>query len=303
MPRIDRFIESYEKQAGFRYFTDSRNFSKYVYKRHGKPKIDALFDVITRRADDESIDIYPLLYENVDVSIDFLIFDADLHRNYMQWVLDREFNPLSKILDIACGNGYLTCFHAKKFPESEVIGIDNSAEAIKCAVQLAQRLNLQNVRFELVDITEREFLSVTDTFDLITAITSFKSALEFPDFQLSEPSRSLIKHYRKTARVVPVNHVAKLIRPETGVFISLEKWGQLRSYGWWACALQNAGLMVDFNESKAIVAKSIVDGGVHQFPVLWCRKSPTVNNTLDETIAFWLYSAYQKDFNLMCDSF
>lgn len=74
--------------------------------------------------------------------------------------------PGMQILDLGCGTGALTSVLADRFPESEVLGIDNSAE------MLAKAPEGSNLKFVLRSIADQ--LARNDKFDLITANASLQ---------------------------------------------------------------------------------------------------------------------------------
>jgi tRNA G46 methylase TrmB len=132
-PSANRVVSNYLKDVGVRRYPSFDTFTKYLQRKYGKNRIDELLEMIDRRGQGEDVDIYPLLYSSLELSIDFLGFETDLHSNYLQWLLsecsDVALNP-SRVLDIGCGNGVLTCFYAKHFSDSEVVGVDDSTEAV-----------------------------------------------------------------------------------------------------------------------------------------------------------------------------
>jgi SAM-dependent methyltransferase len=298
VPKSTKFVETFEKWVGVKHYSSFKYLDKYLRRKYGKQKTDQLLEVIDQRARGLLVDIYPLLYEDLDLSIDLLSLNGDMHRNYLAWFSEQDFGSPLNILDVACGNGYLTCFYATKFPGSQVLGVDNSHQAIECATELARRLKLTNVKFEVVDVAGPELSSLPQGQDLITAITAFRSMLTFPDFDNSRPLRQLLQTYRQSVRIDALNNLSSLLLPRKGIFLSFERWQHLRGFGWWVCAIQNAGLFVDFTESGPFSFTSLASERVEQGPVLWCRSNDenAVQN-LDDTISFWLLSKYRKDFD------
>jgi 2-polyprenyl-3-methyl-5-hydroxy-6-metoxy-1,4-benzoquinol methylase len=67
------------------------------------------------------------------------------------------------VLDVACGAGHAVNVMAKTYPNSRVMGIDFSEEGIALAREEAERLGLENARFEVSDAA-----NVTGKYDLIT---------------------------------------------------------------------------------------------------------------------------------------
>jgi SAM-dependent methyltransferase len=69
------------------------------------------------------------------------------------------------VADVGCGSGYALCVMARAFPNSRFQGFDFSEEAIAAARSQARVWQLDNVAFEVRDVTD---LSLTATFDFIT---------------------------------------------------------------------------------------------------------------------------------------
>jgi hypothetical protein len=155
---------------------------------------------------------------------------------------------------------------------------------------------LDNVRFEVLDITDLQLNSLPGKFDLITAVTAFHEILDFPGSDNSKPAAKLLKEYKESVSVDVINHLPEILSPFTGVFLSLERWVSLRSFGWWACALQNAGLFLNFNESSQVRFKQLLNDEYAQYPVLWCENgNERAEQSLDDTVSYWLLSKYRED--------
>ena len=76
---------------------------------------------------------------------------ADIYRKICNWVSNHKELFGSCILDLGCDCGIMTCFLARQFPESHIIGIDTTPAAVENAKQLAVRLNVDNVEFICID--------------------------------------------------------------------------------------------------------------------------------------------------------
>jgi 2-polyprenyl-3-methyl-5-hydroxy-6-metoxy-1,4-benzoquinol methylase len=70
------------------------------------------------------------------------------------------------VVDIGCGSGRAVCLMAADFPNSRFAGYDLCEDAVTAARSQAQREGLQNVRFEVRDVSR---LGESEKFDLITA--------------------------------------------------------------------------------------------------------------------------------------
>lgn len=71
------------------------------------------------------------------------------------------------ILDVGCGGGHFAIQLAKQFPQSQVIGIDISTQAIEFAKQRLQETSLKNIKFE--NTPSAQFAFPTDSFDIVTS--------------------------------------------------------------------------------------------------------------------------------------
>jgi SAM-dependent methyltransferase len=69
------------------------------------------------------------------------------------------------VADIACGSGYVSNVLARAFPNSRFVGYDLAEEAITAARAQAAEWGLDNVSFEVRDVTD---LDLVDAFDVIT---------------------------------------------------------------------------------------------------------------------------------------
>jgi len=69
------------------------------------------------------------------------------------------------VADLGCGSGYAACVMARAFPKSRFTGFDFSEEAIATARHQADAWELQNITFEVRDLTD---LSMPASFDFIT---------------------------------------------------------------------------------------------------------------------------------------
>lgn len=77
-------------------------------------------------------------------------------------------HPVSRVLDIGCGEGQLTRLFAELYPAAEVIGVDIDESAIRTARQRYQ--DIPNLSFKAVNIQEE---LATGSFDLIYASMVF----------------------------------------------------------------------------------------------------------------------------------
>lgn len=83
-------------------------------------------------------------------------------------LVDGLFNGI-KVLDIGCGRGRIINRMAELYPKSQFVGLDISVEAIGTARAEASQKRLQNVVFEIHDLSNFDETAISDEYDLITA--------------------------------------------------------------------------------------------------------------------------------------
>ena len=81
----------------------------------------------------------------------------------------------TRVLDLGCGPGEITCELARRHPGVSFIGVDHSAIAVERATRNAARLGLTNVRFEASDLAA---YSPSDRVDLVAMFDAFHHLLE-----------------------------------------------------------------------------------------------------------------------------
>jgi cyclopropane fatty-acyl-phospholipid synthase-like methyltransferase len=90
-------------------------------------------------------------------------------------------------MDIGCGSGRAICRLAAEFPKSRFTGYDLCQDAITAAREEAASRGLDNVRFEVRDVSN---IGDRERFDLITAFDAIHDQAK-PDVVLREISNAL----------------------------------------------------------------------------------------------------------------
>lgn len=152
---------------------------------------------------------------------------------------DYRRNEPSSLLDIGTGSGCIALSLAKYLPESQVLGIDISEEALEVAKENARLLTIPNCSFRQMDI-----LSVKDVtsfpespFDCIVSNPPYimekeknamdKNVLEYePENALFVPDDDPLLFYRRIARlgkvlIKPNGHIYFEINAQCGVAMKM----------------------------------------------------------------------------------
>jgi SAM-dependent methyltransferase len=99
---------------------------------------------------------------------------------------EQRFDNVSRVCDLGCGPGEITCEMARRRPAIRFVGIDHSEIAIQQARTHAARLGLHNVEFEPGDL---ETFDPPPGVDLITMFDAFHHVLA-PDAFIARVGRA-----------------------------------------------------------------------------------------------------------------
>jgi len=95
---------------------------------------------------------------------------AGLHEDILPLVPDvsERLEDGIRMLDVGCGRGLALVELARTYPESEFVGYDLSEEAVGFARGKAEEAGLENVRFEVRDVSDFDVTAEPDAFDFVT---------------------------------------------------------------------------------------------------------------------------------------
>lgn len=151
-----------------------------------------------------------------------------------------------RCLDIGTGSGCIGITIAAERPDTEVVAIDVSPDAIDVARGNAERLGVGGATFYEVDLFDDEAMRSLGSFDLIISNPPYIAAGEIPQLQFEvrehEPHRALtpgddpLVFYRRLADSIPW-----LLRDPADIFVEVGA-GQARKV---AELFRVAGLRVD----------------------------------------------------------
>lgn len=165
---------------------------------------------------DEEIDFYNFKNQSLSMSLAISeVFDSDYIRKICNWISDNKELFGQKILDIGCDCGIITCFIAKCIPEAEVVGIDRSKNAIKCAKELAERFGLQNASF-----IHSELTSFNGSFDSILFARVTQENVTEKDFFKFNTFFNISEFYKKQIEMI-IGQASSLLDKE-GILVSFE---------------------------------------------------------------------------------
>jgi 2-polyprenyl-3-methyl-5-hydroxy-6-metoxy-1,4-benzoquinol methylase len=150
---IEQSLHAHLAQWGLRRFTRDEAYFKWQEQVLSPQQLTGLRDHAEQKRQGSSVDekafydltahpdILPVLYSQ---RYDYYLAIGP--------VVAARIAEAQTILDFGCGPGILTTFYARRFPHAHVVGLDRSSASIAAAQQKAQEFDLQNVRFECVDV-------------------------------------------------------------------------------------------------------------------------------------------------------
>ena len=131
-----------------------------------------------------------------------------------------------RCLDVGTGSGCIAVTVALEHPETEVVAIDLSEEAIAIARENAERLGAERIDFQQIDFFDDKGMSSIGSFDLIISNPPYVSQQEVGELQVEirehEPmiavtdGRDGLSFYRRFALLAP-----NLLRKEGEIFLEL----------------------------------------------------------------------------------
>ncbi|MFQ5988412.1 MAG: class I SAM-dependent methyltransferase [Candidatus Methylomirabilales bacterium] len=295
---IEPTVESYLRSIGIGEYQDRKVFWEGLREKHG-PIAEQVAHAISAREEGEDVDVYPLKNASLALSIDLTSqYCNQIYRAFLSWFCREGFPAPSSVLDLGCDSGILTCFYAMRYPEAEVVGVDRCELGVACARELADRLHIANVRFEVCDLQSLEGSFPEEAFDLMLSTTVFHEVLRFPEDLLESWGGSIggVKMGSEDSNSVrTVTELVKLLCDETGMFVSMERCPDAEALAWWIRLLNQAGLKMDANRSALLSYHSLY-GERETLPILVATRSwDPATDSGDETLALRMYSEREED--------
>ena len=193
------------KLLGFRPTRNRGGFRSAIIRELGRDFFERMCDVFEARVDDNrknNNDIYALKNQSYNISMTFSgLYESDYYRKAINFYSSQADHIKGNILDIGCDNGILTCYLARKFPNSKVVGVERIGYSLAIARELAEKLGLSNVSFIETELSE---FNPEEKFETITSSRT-----------LSENSTGVIEPslygFTKTLREVSAEYRDSLI--------------------------------------------------------------------------------------------
>ncbi|MGH9035836.1 MAG: methyltransferase domain-containing protein, partial [Acidimicrobiia bacterium] len=123
---------------------------------------------------------YALLYRDLDTALaEYAARAVAIAHPWLRWWSEHH-PPATRLLDVGCGPGVLTCAYALALPDAEVVGMDVVPEAVACAEELARRVGAGNASFVVADFTATGSDLPGSEFDQLVAVTALGDGGLYP---------------------------------------------------------------------------------------------------------------------------
>lgn len=233
----------------------------------------------------DQTELYDFMNQNFTLSMIFHSFsDAEISFRTCSWINDHRDLFSGSILDTGCGNGIVTCFIAKIFPESRVVGVDRSKNSIAIANEIKAKLNLENVTF-IYDILGT---SVSSDFNTVFSSRTVHEnttvkLTRYKYLQFDEQVAAYLSLYSEYIKTI----ANKLV--DGGRFISFERFDSCDTdYYGFLKALNMSGLSPDFRYYSIIEARETNLTASTSFTITVADKK----HRLEENELFSIWSRY-----------
>lgn len=286
-PKKDQFILDYFDKLRLRPSKTNQEFWSNIRIKYGTETFERLNSIIDER--EKSLeetpylpDLYDFKNSRLDLSLDFSRYSADIYRRYFEWLMKLSDMKPKYILDIGCDNGIVTCFYGYLFPDSEVIGIDLSENAVKCSTELSQKLDLNNVQFKVLALEDAINQFPLNHFDWITDIRTIHEIIgDFPDPRSWSMNDVTFDEYPdENQKMVNILSQFQKLLKDDGRFIAFERIGKPTKLVWWVEMLSQVGLHPDWQLCDQIRFYEI--GEDQTMPVIIASKLLSKDNTMDQ---------------------
>jgi SAM-dependent methyltransferase len=167
-------------------------------------------------------------------------------QNYLMTFEEWRLPEPSALLDVGCGDGFLTCFYGRLYPRAEVVGLDCSPEAVARARALAAMLGVDNVTFIEGDAENLDTVLAGRTFGLATARCALGCLVPVARTWSRERLDAIPA---KKARQIAAT-IRRVLLPH-GLFVSTERWQLAAQLHSWAAVLCAGGFGIDWDASRA----------------------------------------------------
>ncbi|HEU5449382.1 MAG TPA: methyltransferase domain-containing protein [Acidimicrobiia bacterium] len=233
---------------------------------------------------------YGLLYQDLDTALaEYASRPVMIAAAWLRWWYDHH-PPATRLLDVGCGPGVLTCAYGLALPDAEVVGVDVTPDAVVCAEELAGRVGARNVTFVVDDALDPS--GELGEFDQVVAVTAFGEAGLYPQHPPAGPdafsSVADVDGPGLEFRSPGIEHVVSLLSPG-GSLLVFDRTGAASQAVRLGAAMLNAGVDLDLRQAGGEVF--VEEGHPTTFTRFVGTRSSGAPSTSGAALAAWLKAA------------
>lgn len=265
---------------------NANNLLKQLKNIYNNKKAEKIFQGFFRIRDDDMKRKYE--YKNKDFERSMIFSGAFEYGYYVgvgKW-LEQNKNLFGKnILDVGCDNGIMSCFLATLLPDSKITSIDLNKCSIEIANELKEKLNLNNIEFQVSDLSNITNQKYDTVLEMAILHENINTSLSPTNFMYLDDQ---IEHWKKETQKLAEDSVRPL--EKEGTFISILRSEQNQMFIAWLQNLSELGMEFPIGNINEIPIQEGVVRNEFQFIVSKLSSKPN----FEETYNWWLQSAYNK---------
>jgi|AGTN01.1.fsa_nt_gi Methylase of polypeptide chain release factors len=246
--------EVFLDDLGIQRHKNINQFWSYIDSKFPRAKVNELEHAYVQLEKGDESSFYFKIFQDFETSMDFVALRRNLYIAFLSWLPSVVDTAPKVIVDAGCGNGVISCYLAKLFPESKVFGFDISEAGVECAVELAKRLEVTNIEFITADANELSSKLPIEpgSVDLIISVASLGPVAREKRAVASVPIYSVYETAQALEGSGAVSQLVSFLDRQKGLLVSYDKVGDLSSQLLWCANIQKTGLGVDLQKTSWI---------------------------------------------------
>ena len=281
----NNIIEEYFETIGMYEINDIDEFFENIKQKYGMDVANDIDMAMSLRSYSNNGKIYSIKNSNLELSLDFASYSFDLYKLFFEWIIQQGDLNNKKILDFACDNGIVTCFLGLIYPDAKIVGIDKGNKGIKCARELAKRLNLKNVEFEVVDAKKMDKFFKKEKFDTIISIRSILEIVSLPEVKRHWTLEETINSLMVSNSITKFIKSIRKIMSNDAKLITFERLAGFEEIFHFIKCMRESGLYVDTNNMCKIQFHEL--GDYQCMPILVFDRNKKDEIELDQFIKLY----------------
>lgn len=262
----NNIIEEYFSKIGLKEVNDRDQFFKDVQEKYKINMTQNLDLAMSLRQDKSNGKIYSIKNNNLETSLDFGGYYFDLYKEFFAWLIQNADLDNKKILDLGCDNGIATCFLATVYPNAKIVGVDKGKKGIKCAEELAKKLDLKNIEFKTVDAKKVDKFFKEEKFDAVVSIRSILEITNLPKLKSFWSIDDIEKSLVVANSVVKFLKSIEKVMADDAKLITFERLASLEEILNFVKSMRESGLYADVDSMCKVQFNEL--GDYEQMPVI-----------------------------------